>query len=52
MKVEERETSVPDLLATLCRALGIDHEKQNMSNVNRPIRIVDRTGNPIREVLA
>lgn len=52
MKVEEHPTSVPDLLATLCGALGIDHEKPNMSNVNRPIPIVDRTGKPIREVLA
>ncbi len=52
LKVEDRQTSVPDLLATLCKALGIDHEKQNLSNVNRPIRIVDRSGNPIREVLS
>ena len=51
-KVEEQQTSVPDLLATLCQALGIDHEKQNLSNVNRPIRIVDRTGTPIRAVLS
>jgi hypothetical protein len=50
--VEERPTSVPDLLATLCGALGIDHEKQNMSNVNRPIPIVDRSGKPVKEVLA
>src|SRR4029077_15550244 len=40
--VEERPVSVPDLLATVCKALGIDHEKQNMSNVGRPIRIVDK----------
>jgi hypothetical protein len=52
MKVEEGQTSVPDLLATLCQALGINHEKQNISNVNRPIRIVDKSGNPIREVLS
>ena len=52
MRVEERPTSVPDLLATVCQALGIDHEKPNMSNVNRPIRIVDKSGNPIREVLS
>ena len=51
-KVEDRPTSVPDLLATVCGALRIDHEKQNMSNVNRPIPIVDRSGKPIREVLA
>jgi uncharacterized protein (DUF1501 family) len=49
--VEERPVSVPDLLATVCKAMGIDHEKQNMSNVNRPIRIVDKAANPITEVL-
>ncbi len=51
-KVEERPTTVPDLLATLCKALGIDFTKQNMSNVNRPIRIVDQAAVPVAEVLA
>ena len=41
MTVEERPTTMPDLLATVCKALGIDPEKQNLSNVGRPIRIVD-----------
>jgi hypothetical protein len=50
-KVEERPVGVPDLLATVCHALGIDPEKQNLSNVGRPIRIVDKAGAPIREVL-
>jgi uncharacterized protein (DUF1501 family) len=50
--VEERPVSVPDLLATVCQALGIDHEKQNLSNVKRPIRIVDKAARPITEVLA
>jgi hypothetical protein len=54
--VETRPTSVPDFLATACRAIGIDPNRQNMSNVNRPIRIVDMAGTPparpIREVLA
>ena len=50
--VEDRPVAVTDLLATLCKALGIDHEKQNPSNVNRPIRIVDKSANPITEVLA
>jgi uncharacterized protein (DUF1501 family) len=52
MKVEERPVGVPDLLATVCAALGIDHEKQNPSNVGRPIRIVEKGARPIREVLA
>jgi hypothetical protein len=50
--VEERPVSVPDLLATLCKALGVDPLKQNLSNIGRPIRIVDKKARPIKEVLA
>ena len=50
--VEDRPTTTIDLLATVCGALGIDHEKQNMSNVGRPIRIVDKAAKPIAEVIA
>ena len=49
--VEDRKTSTNDLLATVCGALGIDHEKQNMSNVGRPIRIVDKAARPVTEVV-
>jgi hypothetical protein len=52
MTVEERPVPVPDLLGTICRAIGIDPSKQNMSNVNRPIRIVDQSAKPIQEALA
>jgi hypothetical protein len=47
----ERRTNVTDLLATICRVLGIDPTRQNMSNVGRPIRIVDNAAQPLREVL-
>jgi hypothetical protein len=50
--VEDRPVPVTDFLATVCKALGIDHEKQNQSNVGRPIRIVDKTAKPIKEVVA
>jgi uncharacterized protein (DUF1501 family) len=50
--VETRPVSAIDLLATICQALGIDYSKQNLSNVGRPIRIVDKAANPVREVLA
>jgi hypothetical protein len=50
--VEERLVNVPDLLATVCLALGIDPLKENMSNVGRPIRIVEKTAEPIKEALA
>jgi Protein of unknown function (DUF1501) len=50
--VEERPVKVEDLLATVAHTLGIDIDKKNMSNVGRPIRIVEPTANPIKEVLA
>ncbi len=51
-QVEERKVSVEDLLATVALGLGIDIKKQNHSNVGRPIRIVEPTAQPIKEVLA
>jgi hypothetical protein len=50
--VEDRKVTVPDFLATVCGILGIDAQKQNNSNVNRPIRIVEKTATPIQEVLS
>ncbi len=50
--VEDRPVGVADLLATAAGALGIDTSKQNNSNVGRPIRIVEPTARPIKEVLA
>jgi uncharacterized protein (DUF1501 family) len=50
--VEERPVTVPDFLATVCLALGVDPTKNNDSNVGRPIRIVDRAAKPVKEVVA
>jgi len=50
--VEERPVAVIDFLATICLALGIDPLKENMSDIGRPIRIVDKSARPIKEVLA
>jgi hypothetical protein len=50
--VEDRPVVVEDFLATAAKALGIDIAKQNNSNVNRPIRIVEPTAKAIKEVLA
>ena len=50
--VESQPANIPDVLATLCQALGIDHLKQNDSNVGRPIRIVDRSARVIKELLS
>ncbi|WP_254508499.1 DUF1501 domain-containing protein [Anatilimnocola floriformis] len=52
LAVEDRPVRVPDLMATIFLALGLNPEKQNMSNVGRPIRLADPDAKPIREVLA
>jgi uncharacterized protein (DUF1501 family) len=51
MEVVERPVGVEDFLATVAVALGIDIQKQNNSNVGRPIRIVEPTARPLQEVL-
>ena len=49
--VDGDATSVPDLIATVAKAVGIDPQKQNMSNVGRPIRVADPSAKPIKELL-
>ncbi|MBY0589548.1 DUF1501 domain-containing protein [bacterium] len=44
--VDDRPVSVPDLLTTFCRRLGIDPTKENIGPLNRPLKIVDG-GTPI-----
>jgi len=51
MTVEDRPVATPDLLASICLALGLSPEKQNLSNVGRPIRLVDPSAQPITEIL-
>lgn len=52
MTVEQNQVDVPKLMATICAALGIDHTRQNMSNVGRPIRLSDHGSSPIAEIVA
>jgi hypothetical protein len=52
MRVAERPVAVGDFLATICAGLGIDPTKQNVSNVGRPIRIIEPKASPVREALA
>ncbi len=48
--VEEDKASVGEVLATLCTALGVPPDTQNISNTGRPIAIVDDS--PIDRLLA
>jgi hypothetical protein len=45
----DRPVGVNDFLRTMCHSLKIDANKENMSNVGRPIRIVDG-GEVVQEV--
>jgi hypothetical protein len=49
--IKDRPVTVPELLATICQALGIDVRQQNLSNVGRPIRIVAPGTRAVQEVL-
>ena len=51
MQVEDRPVNVADLVATVCKGVGLDPMKQNMSNVGRPIRLADPEAKPIEELL-
>ena len=48
---DERPVQVPDLHATVCHALGIDPNKEVMTPLQRPMKLVDG-GKPIQELFA
>jgi len=47
--VEDGKVNASQLLATLCQALGIAPDRQNVSELGRPIRIAE--ANPVKAVL-
>lgn len=48
--VEERPVSIHAFLATICKALGIDFEKEYKAPGGRPMRIVHKHPTPIEEL--
>ncbi|HEY3969238.1 MAG TPA: DUF1501 domain-containing protein [Planctomycetaceae bacterium] len=52
MQVRDRPVAVPEFLATICGALGIDHTKENITEEGRPIPIIDRGAKPVAELLS
>src|SRR5262249_4035129 len=50
--VEGTPIRVVDLMATICKALGIDYNKQILSKGGRPHRIVDKGANVVQELFA
>ena len=51
-QLAERPVSTIDFMATACKVLGIDYTKKNHTPIGRPVRIVDRGEEPIKELLA
>ncbi len=47
MEVTDGKVGVADLYATICRAVGIDPSKENISPEGRPIPLVERSAKPI-----
>ncbi len=47
--VEDRPVTVNDLFRTICHSLSINADKENMSSIGRPIKIVDG-GEVVKEV--
>lgn len=48
--VVDARVDVPDVMATLCTALGVDPDDQTLAELGRPIHIAE--GKPIQEVLS
>ena len=51
-EIVDRPVSVPDFLATALTALGVDDLAENMSNVGRPIRVIDSEAVVLQDALA
>ncbi len=49
-EVVDRPVTVPELLATICKSVGVDPHKENISDERRPIKIAD--GIAIDELVA
>jgi Protein of unknown function (DUF1501) len=50
MEVVDRPVAAADLLATLCKAVGVDPELENINEDRRPMKISE--GTPISEILS
>lgn len=50
MEVVDNPVTAADFLATVCHAVGVDPETENMSDDLRPIKIME--GEPINDILA
>ena len=50
--VIERKITGLDFLASVCQVLGVNYEKQIQTPIGRPMRLVDKGANPVKELFA
>ncbi len=50
--VEDRPVSVGDFFATVCQLMGTNPHKENLLNDGRPVSLVEKAGQPIKDVFA
>ena len=50
-EVKDHPVTVPDLMASLCHALQVDPSKEFMTDIGRPIKVVDG-GKVVKELFA
>jgi hypothetical protein len=48
--VEDKQVGIGDVLSTLCSALGVPPDHENVTASNRPIKLAE--GSPIQDILA
>jgi Protein of unknown function (DUF1501) len=51
-EITDNPMTVPNLMATVCQALQLDHMTTNLSNVGRPVPLSDHDSVPASELLA
>jgi hypothetical protein len=51
VEVKDRPVTIPDLMATIYTAIGVDPKKKNISPLGRPIQLSDN-GVPVKELLS
>ncbi|MDP6443990.1 MAG: DUF1501 domain-containing protein, partial [Pirellulaceae bacterium] len=49
-EVADGKVDVPDVLATLSRAVGVDPAHENITSIGRPVKVAE--GKPIQEILS
>ena len=52
MEIKDGLLSVPNLMATICGAVGLNPANTNLSNIGRPIPLADHGSAPVAQLLS